>query len=107
VGGGKIMAEGIRTKGFDSREKRFDSLTVALAFTAGVIICAVALKVALVENASEANRTYTQEYKGSCEIWNVCNYTKQLICTSMSCGNVYGCWEEKRNCSGWLKNVTS
>ena len=51
---------------------------------------------------SEPKNNRTEEFIGTCEIWNVCDY-KPLFCLPYynylySCPDEYQCWKEERNC---------
>jgi hypothetical protein len=42
---------------------------------------------------------YKETFKMSCDLYEVCNYTKPMFCPDLACKPEYGCWTDLRNCS--------
>jgi hypothetical protein len=47
----------------------------------------------------EHPQPYIEEYLRTCDLYNICNYTRPLFCPSIDCKPEYGCWIESRNCT--------
>ena len=68
-----------------------------LASAAGMIL--MYLYFAVTPTHIEEPIPYREEYQRTCDLYNVCNYTRPLLCPNIDCKPTYGCWTDLRNCT--------